>query len=234
MKLIEFTMILPGYNEEEAVANTVQKSYDALSRSFKEFEIILINDCSTDRTGEEAEKVARIYPEVRVCHNKKNIGQAMSLIEGFHKAKGEIVMHNAFDLPFDPIDIGKIKEAMSDGTDVVIVEREDRANYSVYRKIISLTNVMLLRILFQCSFSDYNFVQAYRRRVLDDISIKTKAVGSLTPELIIRSYSSGFSIKSIKLPYHERKTGKSSIKAKHVFDSLMDTFRLWLWLKSSN
>jgi hypothetical protein len=59
-------------------------------------------------------------------------------------------------------------------------------------------------------------------------------VGSVIPEFIIRSYRANFSVKSIKLPYHERKTGKSSIGMKQVFGALLDTIKLWWWFKSEN
>ena len=76
------------------------------------------------------EEAAISYPEVRVYHNEKNLGQGESLKKGFQLAEGEIVMHNGFDLPFDPMELDKIKEIMSDNTDVVVVEREDRKAYS--------------------------------------------------------------------------------------------------------
>jgi len=231
---IEFTLILPGFNEEEIVARSVQECHAAIKKNFTLFEIILINDCSSDSTGKEMEKTAIMYPEVQVYHNRENLGQAVSLKKGFEMAKGEIVMHNAFDLPFNPWDIDKIKGAMSEDVDIVVVERQDRRSYSLSRKLISLTNVSILKGLFRCPFGDYNFVQAYRRKVLDAIPIKTQAVSSVTPELIIRSYRANFSVKSIKLPYHERKTGKSSIRVKHVADSLMNIIKLWWWLKSEN
>ena len=180
------------------------------------------------------EKAAIMYPEVRVHHNRENLGQAVSLKKGFEMAKGEIVMHNAFDLPFNPWDIDKIKGAMAEDTDLVVVERQDRKSYSPYRKMLSVTNVMILKVLFRCPFGDYNFVQAYRSRVLEAIPLRTKAVSSVTPELIIRSYRANFSVKSIKLPYYERKTGKSSIRAKHVADSLINIMKLWWWLKSEH
>jgi glycosyltransferase involved in cell wall biosynthesis len=231
---IEFSLILPGYNEEEAVVTSVQKCHAALAKSFASFELILINDCSRDGTAKKMEEVAKSYPEVRVYHNENNLGQGESLKRGFNLAEGEIIMHNGFDLPFDPVDLEKIKKIMSHDTDVVVVEREDRKAYSFCRKVISLANVLLLKLLFRCPFGDYNFVQAYRRHVLEVISAKTKAVGSVIPEFIIRSYRANFSVRSIKLPYHERKTGKSSIGMKQVLGASLDTMRLWWWLRSEN
>ena len=230
----EFSLILPGYNEEETVVNSVQECHAALTKNFTHFELILINDCSKDGTAEKMEEAAISYPEVRVYHNEKNLGQGESLKKGFQLAEGEIVMHNGFDLPFDPMDLDKIKEIMSDNTDVVVVERKDRKAYSFYRKVISWANVLFLKLLFRCPFGDYNFVQAYRRHVLEVISAKTKAVGSVIPEFIIRSFRANFSVKSIKLPYHQRKTGKSSIGMKQVFGAFLDTMKLWWWLKSEN
>ena len=212
----------------------MQECHAAIKKNFTNFEIILINDCSSDATGKEMEKAATMYPEVRVHHNRENLGQAVSLKKGFEMSQGEIVMHNAFDLPFNPWDINKIKGAMSDDTDLVVVERQDRKSYSPYRKMLSVTNVMILKVLFRCPFGDYNFVQAYRRKVLEAIPLRTKAVSSVTPELIIRSYRANFSVISIKLPYHQRITGKSSIRAKHVADSLINTMKLWWWLKSEH
>jgi glycosyltransferase involved in cell wall biosynthesis len=230
----EFSLILPAYNEEEAVANSVQKCHAALKKNFTYFELILINDCSKDKTAEKMEEAAISYTEVRVFHNEKNLGQGESLKRGFKLAEGEIIMHNGFDLPFDPMDLDKIKEIMSDNTDVVVVERKDRKAYSFYRKVVSLTNVLLLKLLFHCPFRDYNFVQAYRHHVLEVVSAKTKAVGSVIPEFIIRSYRANFSVKSIKLPYYKRKTGKSSIGMKQVFSAFLDTMKLWWWLKFDN
>jgi glycosyltransferase involved in cell wall biosynthesis len=229
----EFTIVLPAFNEANVVARVVDAHHAALAKLFRSFEILVIDDASTDSTYEAALAVAKRFEEVHVHRNAQNIGQAASLRIGFKLARGEIVMHNAFDLPFAPDDFALVKDAVHAGADVVVVERQSRAAYGIVRKVVSHGNVLLLRALFRCPIHDYNFVQAYRRSVVETVEAITTAAGSVTPEMIVRASRAGFRVVRVSATYHGRRVGRSTVGVRTVLTSLAQTFGLFLAVRGA-
>jgi glycosyltransferase involved in cell wall biosynthesis len=229
----EISVVLPGFNESATVAEAVEAHHRELKKVFRSFEIVVIDDASTDDTLAKAHAVGRRFPEVRVHANERNLGQAASLRVGFRIARGAAVLHNAFDMPFAPSDIHIVKRALDNGADVVVVERASREAYGIGRKIISNANVLLLRALFRCAVRDYNFVQAYRRSVVDTIEPVSTATGSVTPELIVRATRAGFNVVAVPAPYHTRRVGRSTVGLKEITSSLVQTVGLSLVFRRS-
>lgn len=230
---VEFSIILPAFNEAPAVLQVLRSHHEVLARLYRSFEILVIDDASTDDTAKLVEVCKSELPSVRMHRNERNLGQAGSLKVGFRLAQGEVVMHNAFDLPFSPDDIRLVKEACDTGADVVVVERTSRGAYGLTRRVISHANVVLLRALFMCPVRDYNFVQAYRRSVLASIEARSTAAGSVTPELIVRARRAGFRVETIAATYHGRRLGRSTVNAKTVVASLAQTLALFRLLRAA-
>jgi hypothetical protein len=144
------------------------------------------------------------------------------------EATGELIMFNGVDLPFAPEDTYLVVDRMQAGADVVVVQRRNRQAYNLRRKIISRTNILVLRVILGSPYSDHNFVQCYRRKVLDDIDVKSRGVGTITPELILKARRRGFRVEPITCDYHERRHGRSSITIADVIRSTKELPRLWL------
>jgi glycosyltransferase involved in cell wall biosynthesis len=224
---IELSVILPAYNEGPAVAEAIGRYLRALEACCRGFEIIVIDDGSRDDTLAAAEKAAEGHVEVRVLRNPKNLGQVGTILRGFSEARGQVMMHNGMDLPFGPEDTSAVLERLRDGADVVVVERADRQAYGLFRKIISWCNIALVRVLLHSSFIDHNFVQAYRRRVLDAINVESRGVSTVTVELILKSQVAGFRVDRIEAKYHRRTSGDSTITLRKIVRTTVELFTLW-------
>jgi glycosyltransferase involved in cell wall biosynthesis len=224
----EITVIYPAFNEEAALRSTIERSVEALRGQFKNFEILLIDDCSRDRTGLIADELAGQYPVVRVMHNLRNLGQGETAWGGLQAAKGDVVMHNAIDYPFDLHDLALLLPLLADA-DIVVATRRDRAGYSAYRTLLSAVNVWLLNLLFPLKLSDYNFVQIYRRSVLERVKVKSRSTAFITPELLVRAHDQGFRIRSVEVEYHARTSGvATSGRPRVILTSLRDLLSFWL------
>jgi glycosyltransferase involved in cell wall biosynthesis len=221
------SVVLPAYNEADGLSAAVRCYLDALNDlDDQNFEILVVNDGSTDGTGELAEELAREDSRVRVLHHEHNRGLSASFLRGFGKAKGEIVTWNGVDLPFNPNDTRRALACFEDGADVAVVERRNRKAYGITRKVISRANVLLLRFLFGTPFRDYNFVQFYRRHVLESIKVETTAVSTMSAEMIIKAVRGGYRVVSLPAEYHQRQTGKSTVRPGHVLHAFLETLRL--------
>jgi dolichol-phosphate mannosyltransferase len=221
------SVVIPSYNEGTGVVTALERTIAALHDSSIDFEVVFMDDASTDDTLEVAEAIAAHHPEVRIIRNERNLGCTGALLRGFSAARGEFVTFNGTDLPFAPEDTAAMLEPMQSGADVVVVQRRNRQAYKLRRKVVSLANISVLRVLLRSPFSDHNFVQCYRRTVLEDIEVSTRGVGTVTPELILKARRLGFKVVSITCEYHERQHGRSSITVADVVRSTVELPRLW-------
>ncbi len=225
---MEISAIYPAYNEEENIVSTVEKTLEALRPITERFELLIINDASKDRTGAIAEDLASKHPEVRVLHNKVNLGQGGSLVEAFRKAKYEFVVHNGMDYCFDMKDLALMIPAL-DNADIVVATRRNRTAYNWYRKLVSVTHVTLLHLLFDLKLRDYSFVQLYPRAVWDSIPVKSRSTGFLMPETLIRAHDMGYRITEVEVNYYPRLHGEaSSGKPRVILVSIRDMLLFWL------
>jgi len=224
---MQFSVVYPAFNEEESVRETLERSLKVMRGLFLEFEIIVINDASLDKTGEIADEIAGVNSELRVLHNPKNLGQGGSLVRGFRAAKGEWVLHNAIDYPFWLEDLEEFIP-LFDESDLIVALRNERAGYTAYRHALSIINVFLLNTLFDVRLSDYSFVQCYRRTMLETLEFDCQGTGFLAPSLIIQAHDKGVRVRSLETTYHPRLKGVATAGApKVVMRAVRELFSFW-------
>lgn len=225
---MEFSVVFPAYNEEANIDITIPKAIASLRKRFRSFEVIIVDDCSKDSTFERANALADRFSEVRVLRNPRNLGSGGSVVHGWAEAKGAIITHNAMDYPFDLENLDRVMPLMKDA-DVVVVARPTRAGYSAYRKLTSHVHRALLHRLFELRLNDYNFVQFYKREVLERAKAETRSSAFLTPETLIRANDLGFRIVEVEIEYLPRERGvATSGKPKVILTSLRDMLGFWV------
>ncbi len=225
---IELSVILPAYDEGSSVRDAVERYVAVLGTLEIQYEIIVVDDGSSDDTLAVAHEVARRHETVRVLANSTNQGQVRSILSGMAEARGAVVTHNGVDLPFDPSETNRLLDVISRGADVVVVERTGREAYTAARKLISWCNILLVKFLFRTPFSDHNFVQAFRRHVLEAIRVESRGVSTVTTELILKSIVQGFDVRSIRADYHTRIQGSSTITLRKIARTIGELGRLWV------
>ncbi len=222
------TVIFPAYNEEQNIRSAMARALEAMRPRFHDFELLIIDDGSTDRTGEIAEDLAKTYPEITVIRNRQNLGLGETLYRGFQYARGELVIQNAMDYPFDLCDLDRMIPLLEEA-DVIVATRTGYAGYTHYRKLASRVNRFILRRLFNPELRDYNYTQLFRREVLSVARPKSRSTVFMVPEIIIRASELGFRMKEVAIDYHPRVFGQAtSGKPKVILRSLHDMFIFWI------
>jgi glycosyltransferase involved in cell wall biosynthesis len=120
------SVVLPAYNEETVIENTVQRCADVLSELAPDYEIIIVDDGSRDHTGRIAEELAAANPHVRVIHNKPNRGYGGALIAGFQAVTKQLTFFMDSDGQFDIADIAQLLVYREQGYRAVLGYREQR------------------------------------------------------------------------------------------------------------
>jgi len=228
---LQLSLILPAFNEGPAVVEAIESHAACLSKVGIDYEIVIVNDGSSDNTMELAQAAARRYSGVRVLTNPTNRGQVASILRGFAESRGRVVLHNGVDMPFDPGEIERVMDQVREGADVVVVERRNREAYGWFRKATSWCNIALVRMLFKSPFVDHNFVQAYSRKVIDSIVAESAGVSTVTTELILKALRLGFRVRSVKANYQPRRRGQSTITTKKIVRTTVELFKLYFIMR---
>lgn len=222
---------MPAFNEEANIRTTVPKAIASLRAIVGQFELILIDDCSTDSTPAISRELAGRFPEIRYERNPVNLRQGGTLRRGFELARFDLVTHNAMDYPFDFDGLPELLAHASEA-DVIVASRRSYPGITPGRRFVSFANRALLRGLFGVRVHDYNFIQIYRRSVLSELPSFSTATSFITAEKIIRASHRGLRVVEVPVTYHPRLAGKpSSANWKNIRAALRDMGRLWLELK---
>lgn len=228
----EISVVFPAYNEEANLPETLDRTFAALDNLFDNFEVIVVDDASTDRTADLLAQYAQHHPEIRVLSNDCNQGAGASMLRGMQEAKFDLVINNAMDYPFDLRDLDKLCSQL-DCADVVVAARDGRPGYTLYRHVLSAGNRFLLRLLFRLPVTDCNFVQLYRRKVLESADFDSRSAGFLPAEMLIRARDLGYRTVEVRIPYYPRKAGTSVMgRPGVVWESLCEMLTFWckrLW-----
>ena len=224
---MSISVIYPAYNEEENIVPTIERSVAALIAITSDFEIIIVNDASRDKTGDLASDLARRYPQIRVIHQSRNMGQGVGIITGFRAATKDLLIHNGVDYPFDLSDLKLMLPPLSDA-DIVVGVRKGRPGYTLYRTLLSIATVQLMHLFFDVRLRDYSFVQLYRHKVWQEIEVEARSTGFFIPEALIRAHDLGYQLAQVDIEYHARLHGKATAgKLPVVARSLADLLHFW-------
>lgn len=199
------SIVFPAYNEEGNVAELHRRVLKAMRGLNEPFEIIAVNNASTDGTREELLKLAPI----RIISLAHNIGQTAGLDAGIHAAKGDIVITMDADVQNDPADIPRMLEKMREGYDVVVGWRQDRHD-NFGRRVLSRSANWLTRKVTGLYLHDYACaLKAFKKKYMVGIHL----YGEMHVFLAAILQSRGARVAEIPVTHHERHAGVS----KHFF-----------------
>lgn len=212
---IKYSIIIPVLNEEESISDlflSLKKAMDVLNENY---EIIFINDGSTDYTLAYLNELLGAYNQLRIANFSKNRGQGRALEAGFQAARGDVVISMDGDLQNDPQDIPKLIHEIERGFDLVCGWRYER-NDAVIKKIKSKIGNFIQRIITRIVLHDMSCTfRAYRRNLLSGISLKNKFYFSFLPYIICKK-NKNIKIAEVKIHDHYRRYGSSKYKFLHT------------------
>ncbi len=170
---ITLSVFFPAYYDEHNIGKVTGSAVKILEElKLKDYEVIIIEDGSPDRTGEVADKLAEEFPKVRVIHHAKNMGYGATLKDGFVNAKMDYVFYTDGDNQFNLEEIKKFV-ALIPFSDIVVGYRKHK-QYSLYRKFTSLCYNYLLKIIFDIHYWDIDCAfKLFKTELFRKIEIKS-------------------------------------------------------------
>ena len=202
---IDISVLVPALNEEESLSELNERLRTALESTGQTYEIIYINDGSTDHTQEMLEGFRANDPRVKVIEFNRNYGQHMALFAGFGRAAGRVMVTIDADLQNPPEEIPRLIEKTAEGYDVVATYRRGRQD-SIFRRWPSWIVNKITSRLVGAKLRDYGcMLRAYSRSVIDSINLCQES-SSFIPALA-NTYAKR--IIEIEVGHEERKKGVS-------------------------
>ena len=221
---LDLSVVVPLYNEEESLPHLVEQLLAALRPSGERFELVLVNDGSSDRTAEVLERLSRDIPELVGVVLRKNYGQTAAMAAGFDVAQGEVIVSLDGDLQNDPADIPMLLAKLREGYDLVSGWRHQRQDAALQRKLPSKIANRLIGRVTGVRLHDYGCsLKAYSRDVLSDMRL----YGELHRFLPALAFIEGARITEVKVNHRARQFGSSKYGIDRTFRVLMDLLTVW-------
>ena len=221
---VELSIVVPIYNEEESLPFLVNQLLEVLQPMQETFELVLVNDGSSDNSAEVIRKLSFDIPELVGVLLRKNYGQTAAMAAGFDISSGEIVVTLDGDLQNDPADIPLLVNKIRDGFDLVSGWRYRRQDAAISRKLPSKIANRLIGKVTGVRLNDYGCsLKAYRKEVLTDMRL----YGELHRFLPVLANIEGARITEVKVNHRARQFGSSKYGIDRTFRVLMDLLTVW-------
>jgi len=234
-KLIdELSVFFPAYNEEKNIENTVRKAKSVLEEIADEWEIIIVNDGSSDRTGEISEDLAKEDPRIRLITHPPNRGYGASLKSGFHNSRYPWIAFTDSDGQFDFSEIAKFIETQRQTNADLVIGYYKKRQVSKFKVVTSKMWELAVMILFGLKVRDidcgFKFIS---KKVFDKIpQLESERGAFISSEFLIKAKKSGFKIVEIPVTHLPRLAGKGTGRNINVIiKSFVDLFKLWKKLR---
>ena len=221
---VTLSIVVPIYNEEESLPFLVNQLLEVLEPMEETFELVLVNDGSSDDSAEVIRKLSFEIPELVGVLLRKNYGQTAAMAAGFDISSGEIVVTLDGDLQNDPADIPLLVNKIRDGFDLVSGWRYRRQDAAISRKLPSKIANRLIGKVTGVRLNDYGCsLKAYRKEVLTDMRL----YGELHRFLPVLANIEGARITEVKVNHRARQFGSSKYGIDRTFRVLMDLLTVW-------
>ncbi len=227
------SVVYPAFNEEKNVERAIDAAVEVLEEIEVDYEIIVVDDASTDRTVQLVKAAQGSNPHIRLISLEKNTHYCGALKTGMFSATKELILYSDTDLPFDMNELKKALHIMKvTNADVIMAYRFNRIAEGNIRIIYSFFYNSLVRHLFGLRIQDINFAfKLFKRKLLEGIELKS--IGSfIDAEMIIKFFKKGAIIVQFGTDYFSRIYGKSTLASpKIILIIFYDIFRLFFELK---
>jgi glycosyltransferase involved in cell wall biosynthesis len=224
-----FSVVIPVYNEEESLEELVASIESAMSTIGEDYEIVFVDDGSTDRSFRTLQALAENRPAIRLFSFRRNAGKSPALACGFQRARGRFIVTLDADLQDDPRDIATLYEHLRrEEVDVVSGWRKDRRDSVLKVAVSKLFNLVVVRMLFGVSHHDMNSgLKLYRGDVVKSLAI----YGGMHRFIPVILAGMGYRVVEIPVSHHPRKHGVSKYSSNKVFTSSPDLLTMFFLVR---
>jgi glycosyltransferase involved in cell wall biosynthesis len=223
----KLSIFFPMWNEEQYIHRAVRAAVEiceqlVADKEIGDYEIIVVDDASTDLTAQYADELVEADAHLRVVHHERNRKLGGSIKSGFAASTGDLVLYTDADLPFEMIELVRAIRVMRIyEADVVSAYRLDRTGEGPRRAVYSWVYNWLIQLSFGTRLRDINFAfKLCRRAVLDKVSLSSEG-SFIDAELVIRAQKAGFRIVQIGVDYFPRTRGVSTLSSAAVIRTML-------------
>lgn len=207
-KVKELSYFCPAYNEEENLEEHVRRVLPVLKDLAETYELLIVNNGSTDKTPEIAERLCKEHKGVRVIHHESNRDYGGALTTGFTNCKYDLIAYTDSDLQYD---FGEVKDMLPffPEYDVVIGNRHNRKD-NLYRKFQSKVFNGLTKFMFGLKVKDINCsFKAIKKKFVDGMNITSRS-SFIDAEILIKALNQGATIREVNITHYHRTAGAAT------------------------
>lgn len=230
---LSISVFLPCYNEQDNVVRTTEQALAVLEKLDTDYEVIIINDGSSDATGSIADDIASGNARVKVIHHPTNLGYGAALQSGFKAAAKELVFYTDGDGQFDISEMPPLLPLMKD-YDIVSCYRLNRQD-NLLRRINAWCWTKLVCLLFGMRIRDIDCAfKLYKRKIFDSMEL-VSAGALIDTEVLARTVREGYSIAQRGVHHYPRTAGKQTgANVKVILRAFKELFKLYRQIKKQD
>lgn len=231
-----------AYNEEMLIGDFIEKANKLLEQAIEDYEIVIVDDGSTDKTAEIIESKQKFIPRLRLIRNPVNMNVGYSSQRAIKNAQKEYLFWQTIDWSYDLSNLRMflellksydIVEGVRKGpiTSLLDIDHLSRRSDNLFKAMVSVINYILIRCLFRVPLSDYQNVSFYPSKLIQSVSFESNSSFS-NPEGLIKSHWKGASIIEVPIPFMHRQIGSAKgTRPKAILKAVRDIFQLWFqWI----
>ncbi len=207
MKPFEVSVIIPAYNEEAIIQNAVKQALDILNDSDADFEIIVVNDGSSDQTASILDTYFSRTPGIHIHHKSQNEGFGGAIRTGISLAQKKHLLCVPADSPLTS-DLYESFHGHADKADLLISYRRAKVGYSWIKHLNSYVYHQLVSTLYGMRLRDYNWIHMYDRKIFTEGGITIEYDGIfMLAEILIKAKGKGYTFYQFEVEQKQRLTG---------------------------
>src|SRR3954462_7406129 len=224
------SVFFPAYNDSGTIASLVIRAQQTARRLTPDYEVIVVNDGSTDSTDQILNALAEVYPSLRIVTHPVNRGYGGALRSGFAAAAKDIIFYTDGDAQYDPSEMELLWQRMAPGVDLVNGYKISRSDPwhrifigRLYHHIVKLSFGLKVRDV-DCDF------RMMRRTIFDKVRLE-KSSGVICLEMMKKIQDAGFAIVEVPVHHYHRAYGRSQFfNFPRIYRTAVDVGRLWFSL----
>ena len=224
------SVFFPAYNEEKNIQQTVLKAIEVLEEDFKDWEIIVVNDGSKDRTGEIVRKMALNQPRLKLIEHYPNRGYGAALRSGLYNARFDWIAFTDADGQFDFSEINNFLRVQRETGADLVIGYYLRRSVPLYRLVNTFFWEALVNLLFGLRVKDIDCgFKLFSRRVVEGIPpLESERGAFVSTEFLVKAQREDFKIVEVGVHHYPRRTGYGTgANINVILRSFIDLFRLW-------
>ncbi len=219
---VKLSFVIPAFNEQQLIYDTARSADRSLSSiGLSQYEIILVDDGSTDGTGKRMREASRDFPQVRISIHDRNEGYGAAIMTGISSSRFKYIAYTDADLQFDIGEFQRMLEPLPE-FDMVVGYRQ-RHDEPFHRRCISKGYNTVCRILFALEgLKDIDCsMKIFDRKIPEEVEITSNRF-AFDLELVARTIKKGFSITQLPVSHSPRRRGKSTVSFREIMHTVWE------------